>query len=179
MPRVKKKKKRVEDPMIRRAELLGVDGLRPVPQEDPPVPELIRVPPEMVEDTRETVLPWLYGIEAWSRGAIDIDGLLDMCKKQDSQLWIGVVDGSPVGSFVTEIREYPLTRSVCIWCIGGDVRAMMKTHVEIDRFARAEGATRVQVECPRWGEKLVNEGLLGEDMRPVRALLERDLYTEK
>ena len=56
---------------------------------------------------------------------------------------------------------------------------MMKTHVEIDRFARAEGATRVQVECPRWGEKLVNEGLLGEDMRPVRALLERDLYTEK
>ena len=177
MPRARKKK-RVEDPMILRVAELRMDGLKPIPQEEPPVPELLQVPQAEVEMARETVIAWLYGVESWSRGAIDLDSMLDLCKEESSQLWLGVVDGKAVGALVTEIRTYPLARVICIWCLGGDVRAMLKAHGALDEFARREGATRIQVECPKWGEKIIHQGELGRDMKPVRAILERDLYTE-
>jgi len=155
--------------------MLGPDGLEKIPVEEPPIPEAIIVAPEDVEMWRELVSPWLYGVEACSRGTNDLDSTLELCKEGKAQLWLAIIDEEVVAASVSEVRDYPLGRVVCVWCAGGDVKNLAKCHAAMDDFAREHGASKVQFEVPPWAEKI---GQLF-NLKPVRLILERELYSKE
>jgi len=119
-----------------------------------------------VRKVAPVVEPFLKGVIDCSKGGNDLESILTLSEKGESQLWVAVRNGEPIGAFATEIRRYPLADCCVVWAAGGDFRPMVAGTIEaLEDYARSEGCSQILVEGPEFIRKLLAD--YGELVRVV------------
>jgi len=101
----------------------------------------------------------------------DIDHVLQELIKGTAQLW--PTRGAAV---VTEVSQYPTgIRGLTYWLAGGELEDVLRTHAAVERFAREQGCSFIEIRGRRGWRKAVE----AYGFRPVGTYYVKELSNGK
>lgn len=113
------------------------------------------VPPTNVAGLVPALLPYLEESEAWARGRVNADDLLQFVSNGRMNLWV-VEEGENVyGHIITEVKEYPQLKMLAVQYCAMKPWTMDlvsdKMHEIAERFAKDAGCAGVEfIGRPGW-----------------------------